>query len=600
MYKKGFLFNISSYNLIQWRELICMGKMVKYIQGSAIIFIILAPIMKLVEVIMALYQPTLMANIIDIGVGNGDIGYVLSTGYKMLFIAFIGVCGGIGCSIFASIAAMKIGENIRQGLFDKIQTLSFAELDKFKTSSLITRLTNDVTQVQNMFLMSMKIMVKAPLMCIGGMIMAFTISPKLSIIFFLVVPVIGVVVIYIVVKSIPLFSRVQLKMDRVNQVIRENLLGIRVVKAFVLEHKQKERFNEVNYDLMNESIKVQKTTVLLGPVVTLVINLSVVAVLWFGGNLVTLGNMKTGQIMAFINYLLQIMHSLMMAFRIIVNFSRAQASVERINEVFVIDPSVIECDNPNEMKNFDIEFKNVSFKYNDEGEDVLSNLSFKVYQGQRVGIIGATGSGKSSLVNLIPRFYDSSNGQVLIGGIDVKEISLKSLRENVGVVLQETILFSGSVKYNLKFGNEYASDELIDRVSQDSQTHEFISQMDNKYETHIEQRGKNLSGGQKQRISIGRTLIKESKILILDDATSALDISTELGLHRAIKNRMKESTVLIIGQKVSSVMDADKIIVIDNGRIVSEGTHDELIKTSEIYQSIAVSQLGEEVFSYVR
>lgn len=578
---------------------VCMGKMFRYIKGSAFVFIILAPLMKFVEVLMELYQPTLMANIIDIGVGNGDIEYVLTTGYKMLFIALIGVGGGIGCSIFASIASMKVGENIRQGLFDKIQTLSFTEIDKFKTSSLITRLTNDVTQVQNMFLMSMKIMVKAPLMCIGGMIMAFTIRPKLSIIFLVVVPVIGIVVIYIVAKAIPLFSKVQLKIDRVNEVMRENLLGVRVVKAFILEHKQKNRFNKVNYDLMNESIKVQKTTVLLGPVVTVVINLSVVAVLWFGGNLVSLGNMKIGQIMAFINYLLQIMHSLMMAFRITVNFSRAQASVERINEVFDIKSSVIECDNPKEMKNFDIEFKNVCFKYNGEGEYVLKNLCFKVYEGQKVGIIGATGCGKSSLINLIPRFYDVNNGQVLIGGINIKEISLKSLRENVGVVLQESILFSGSVKDNLKFGNEYASNELIDRVSHDSQAYEFISQMDKKYETYIQQRGKNLSGGQKQRISIGRTLIKEPKILILDDSTSALDLSTEVEVHSAIKNRMKESTVFIIGQRVSSVMDADKIIVIEGGEIVSEGTHDELIKTSEIYKSISVSQLGEEVLSYV-
>lgn len=574
-----------------------MNKLLKYVKGNAVIYMILAPLMMFIEVIMDLNQPKLMADIIDIGVANGDIQYVLNIGFKMILVAIIGILGGMLCGIFATLASMTMGKNMRQGLFDKIQDLSFLEIDKFKTSSLITRLTNDITQVQNMVMMALRGMVRSPLICLGGIMMAFSISIKLSMIFLVAIPLIILSVLLITSKSIPFFTEMQNKIDNVNLVMRENLLGVRLVKAFNIEEKVGKRFNNANDDLMITSIKAQSVTILLWPVVTLIMNLSVVAVLWFGGNYVNNGSLQIGKIMAFINYLVQIMGSLNMLVMITINFSRARVSANRINEVLEVDSSIKDNENAKDIDSFDIEFKDVYFKYNKDGDYVLKGISFKAKEGEKIGVIGATGSGKSSLISLIPRLYDTTSGIVNIGGQDVRDLKLNELRKIIGVVLQDTILFSGSIADNLKFGKEDATEDMMNSVAKDAQAFEFISSNDEGYKREVGQRGKNLSGGQKQRISIARTLMKNPKILILDDSSSALDMKTEAKLQKAIKERMKSSTVFLIAQRISAVMDSDKIIVLDNGEIIGLGTHEELIKNCEIYRSIAISQLGEEVVS---
>lgn len=576
-----------------------MLKLLRFLKGSAIICAILAPIMMMLEVAMDLMQPKLMADIIDIGIANGDTTYILSLGGKMIIFSILGLIGGIGCTYFSAYAGMHMGENLRAGMFEKIQALSFLEIDKFKTSSLITRLTNDVTQVQNMFMMALRIMVRAPFMCIGGLVMAFALSMKLSIIFVIAMPVILIAMTIILKKSMPLFTSMQSKIDNVNLVMRENILGIRVIKAFTLEGKQREKFDATNKDLMDTSIKAQNMSMILWPVVTLVMNLSVIAVFWYGGNLAYIGGIEAGKIMAFINYLLQIMNSLVMVVMIMLNFSRAKASADRVNEVLEAESSIKDKTDTKDFEAFDVEFRNVSFKYHEHSEAVLHNVSFKIKQGQTVGIIGSTGSGKSSLVGLIPRLYDATEGEVLIGGTNVKDLSLQSLRKNIGVILQDSILFSGTIESNLKFGNNEADINTMEDAARDAQAYEFIINKEDKFNSVVEQRGKNLSGGQKQRLSITRTLVRNPKILIMDDASSALDMATEARLLQALKQRMKSSTVFMIAQRISGVMDADQIIVMDDVHIVGIGTHEQLLAANDIYRSIAVSQLGEEVLENV-
>ena len=572
-----------------------MIKLFKFFKGSAVICAILAPLVMILEVAMDLLQPTLLSNIIDIGVANHDLNYVLITGLKMIIAAIVGLFAGGACSFLAAIASIKLAEEVRQGLFDKIQTLSFLELDKLKTSSLITRLTNDVTQIQQMTNMLLRMMVRAPSTAIGGLVMAIILSKELSKIFVVAIPIILIVVMIILKKSFPLFKKMQQKIDNINLVMRESILGIKIIKALVIEDKQKDRFNDANEELTMASIKSQGINLLLLPISTFIMNLTVVSVLWFGGNMFVSGNIEIGKIMAFINYLLQIMASIMMVINCMIMFSRAQVSAARINEVLDTKTSIENKENCEEVKSFDIEFKNVFFKYNDHSDNVLEDISVKIKEGEKVGIIGSTGCGKTSFVNLIPRLYDATSGEILIGGVNVKNINIKQLREDVAIVIQESILFSGDIKSNLKLGNKNASEEELISASKDSQAYEFIMNKDNKFDEAVEQRGKNLSGGQKQRLSIGRTLIKNPKIFIMDDSSSALDMATEARLQTSIRNRMKDNTVLIIAQRISAVMDLDKIIVMDDGKISAMGSHKELLERSEIYRSIAVSQLGEEV-----
>lgn len=541
--KKSILL-VFLINIISIRRETNLKNLLKYFKGSAIVFAILAPLSMIVEVAMDLLQPTLLSKIIDVGVAQGDINYILKVGFYMIMVSIIAAIGGILCSFFASAASMKLAENLRESLFKKVNSLSFKKIDQLKTASLITRLTNDVTQVQQMFNMMLRAAVRSPLMAIGGIIMAVRLSLDLSTIFAISIPIIVIGIIVILRKSMPLFIKVQNKIDDINLVMRENILGVRVIKAFNLEEKQRKRFNNKNKELTISSIDSQNMNLVLSPFTQLIMNLSVVAVLWFGGNMVSTQSLEVGKIIAFVNYMIQIMHSTVMVINLMMNFSRAKASADRINEILNIESSIKEKEEAKDLEGYDVEFKQVYFKFNEESENVLEDISFTIKEGERIGIIGPTGSGKSTIISLISRLYDIDRGEILIGGINVKDLKLKELRENIGIVLQDSIL---------------------------------------------------LSGGQRQRLSIARTLVRNPKILIMDDSSSALDMKTQAKLQETIKNRKEETTVITIAQRISAVIDSDKIIVLDEGKISAIGSHEELIKTNEMYRSIAVSQLGEEM-----
>ena len=577
-----------------------MIKLLKNLKGKMILFAILAPLFMILEVSMDLIQPTLMADIIDIGIVNKDIDYIIKMGIYMLITAVLGFVGGALCSLFAAVTSMTLAEKIRGKLFKKINSLSFAEIDKLKTSSLITRLTNDVNQFQQMVNMTLRGAVRSPLLAIGGIIMARRLSPDLSVIFIIVIPIIVIGIYVILKKSMPLFKKVQERIDEINLVMRENILGIRVIKAFNLERNQKERFIKKNEKLKKSNIDSQNINLTLWPFASFVMNLSVVCVFWFGGNMVNTGELQVGKIMAFVNYLIQIMNATIRVINIMLNISRAKASADRINEVLEIETSLVNKENTASLENYDIEFENVSFRYNKDSENVLENINLKIKEGERVGIIGPTGSGKSSLVALIPRLYDVTEGKVFLGNKNIKDYEIKDLRNNIGVVLQENILFSGTIESNIKFGNNEATLEEMINSAKDSQALEFIESKENKFKEKVEQRGRNLSGGQKQRLSITRTLVRNNKILIMDDSSSALDMKTQEKLQNAINNREKKETIITIAQRISAVKDCDKIIVLDEGKISNIGTHNELLKINEIYRSIAVSQLGEEILENVK
>jgi ATP-binding cassette subfamily B protein len=557
---------------------------------------ILAPILMFIEVISDLMQPTFLAAIVDKGIAAGDLQLIAETGLKMIGIAMIGFLGGFGCVIASSIASQNLGADLRLDLFQKVQSFSFANLDKFKTSSLVTRLTNDVMQIQNMVLMMLRIFVRAPLLCIGGIIMAVRINMRLAAILLVVIPVVAILLVVIINRGFPLFVAVQKRLDRVNAVVQENLSGIRVVKAYLRSEKEKERFREANKQLRDINLKAFRTVILTMPAMMLVINLSIVAVIWFGGIHVSNGSMHVGQVMAFITYMTQILFSLLMVSFVLMMFSRAKASADRINDVLETDVDIKDApgavDSP--VKEGRVEFKNVSFCYENSSAPVLSNITFTAEPGETIAILGSTGSGKSTLVSLIPRLYDPTEGSIFIDGIDVREYKLDTLRSSIGVVLQDTILFTGSIKDNIKWGKEEASDEEIIEAAKAAQAHDFIMSFPEGYDTQLGQMGVNLSGGQKQRLAIARALIKKPAILILDDSTSAVDLGTEARIHKAIKEFMKNATCFVIAQRVSSVMDADKIIILDGGRIEAVGTHEELMEKSPTYQDIYRSQIREE------
>lgn len=570
----------------------------KHLKGRALACAVIAPLMMLVEVLMDLQQPALMARIIDVGVSGRDLTYVLATGFRMVVMAAIGFVGGAACSLLAARAAVDMSGRMRQGLFEKVQRLSFAEIDRLKTSSLVTRLTNDVMQMQTMVLMMLRIMVRSPLTLLGSILMSFLLSPRLSLLFCVLLPVVIVSIVLALRRSIVVFSQVQAWLDRMNTLMRESLLGVRVVRSFTIEAQQADRFAAANDGFTDRSIRAQELTFLLLPVVTLVMNLGVVAVLWFGGRMVFSGGLEIGKVMALVNYLTQITHSLMVTVNLVVNVSRAQASTARIKEVLDAEPAVAEPAEPCVPRNDDIEFEQVSLRYGQGETPVLRDLSFVIRQGETVGVIGATGSGKSSLISLIPRLYDASSGRVLIGGVDVRRMGIRELRRRVGLVMQEAFLFSGSVADNLRFGNERASGEAMESAARDAQAAGFIRDLPDGYGGAVEQRGRNFSGGQKQRLSIARTLLQEPRILILDDSTSAVDLITEAGLRRDFARRMKGRTLIVVAQRITAVMDADRILVLDAGRLAASGTHAGLLRDCEIYRSIAVSQLGEGVLAH--
>lgn len=562
---------------------------------------VLAPLLMLLEVAMDLLQPVFMARIIDEGVLQNDTTRILHTGLLMLGCAGVGLLGGLGCTVYSSIASQRFGADLRRDLFRKVQTLSFRNLDELSTGSLITRLTNDIVQLQTMVQMLLRIFVRSPLLAVGSIIMAVIISPRLAVILAIAVPLLFIVMFLLIRATLPLFSKVQNKLDKVNTVLKENFAGIRVSKAFVRAGYEKRRFHEANADFTDASVKTQRLVALNMPILTMILNVSIVAVLWFGGKNAIDGSFEVGSLVAFINYVTQVLFAVSSVAMMLVRISTAKVSADRIQQVMRTQPDIINPSAPVKQVETrgEVVFDQVSFAYRtDSGKPVLEDIQFRAQPGQKIAIMGATGSGKSSLVALLPRLYDVSAGSVRIDGVDVREYDLAALRERIGIVLQETILFTGTIRDNIRYGKPDASDEEVVAAAKAAQAHDFIASMPDGYDTVLGQRGVNLSGGQKQRISIARALLVRPSILILDDSTSALDMGTESRLQQELSRLMSGRTCFMIAQRVSSVIDADKILVMDAGRIVAEGTHTELLASCELYRDIYQSQFGKEVSAH--
>lgn len=549
------------------------------------------------EAVCDLMQPTIMSKIVDIGIEEKQMDYVIHMSVIMLLITAVGALLAVCRNIVSSNVSLKFGAELRSDLFKKIQTLSFENIDKFEGASLVTRLTNDVTQVQNFVYGLMRIFIKAPLLCIGSLIMAIRLNPRMSLIFAGIVPIIGVLIFMNMKIGYPFFIKIQKSLDRVNSVMREYLAGVRVVKAFNRFDYEKERFAKANQELSSVSIAAMRVMALFSPGITLVVNMGIVVIIWFGGFGVNNGNVHVGQIIAFINYMTQILFSLMMISFVFTMFVRARASAERIGEVLAQE---------NNMKvggqSFDtpeipgrIDFENVCFSYaGTSGEPVLKNITFTCMPNETVGIIGSTGSGKSSLVSLISRFYDVTSGSIKIDNINIKDMDVKKLRDKIAIVPQKTVLFSGSIIENIRWGKDDADIEEIKKACMTAQAHQFISSLPESYDTLLGQGGVNLSGGQKQRVSIARALVRKPEILILDDCTSALDMATEAKIRESLKEYSHNLTCIIITQRITSVMETDRIIVLDNGEIVGMGKHEQLMQNCEVYIDIFRSQVGKE------
>ncbi|WP_040206788.1 ABC transporter ATP-binding protein [Neobacillus jeddahensis] len=552
------------------------------------------------EAISDLMQPTIMAKIIDNGVVNRDIHYVLKMGGLMLLITACGAVSASTRSVLASIVSQNFGTELRSDLFKRVQTLSFKNLDKFDRASLITRLTNDVTQVQVFVNGLMRIFVKAPLLAIGGLVMATRLNLHLSVVLAVVVPIVALLIILNLRMGFPLFSKVQQALDRVNSVIREYLSGVRVVKAFNRFDVEIGKFSKANDHFKNQSIAAGRLMATFSPAIMLTVNLGIVVVLWMGGLGVESGEIQVGHIIAFTNYMTQILFSLMMISMVFNMFVRAKASAGRIDEVFIQEDSFTwekETVPPShQSEKGRIDFEHVSFSYEGtSGEPILKNINLTILPGETVGIIGSTGAGKSTLVGLIPRFYDVASGSIKVNGQDIKQVDPQKLRDKIAIVPQKNILFTGSVAENIRWGKEDATDEEVITAATIAGADDFISASPEGYQTGIGQGGVNFSGGQKQRISIARALVKKPEILILDDSTSAVDVATEAKIKAALKKYAQGLTCLLIAQRVTSIIDADKIVVLDHGELVGVGTHQQLIDECQVYQEIYQSQMGKEV-----
>jgi ATP-binding cassette, subfamily B, multidrug efflux pump len=574
-----------------------MGFLAKYIKKYWKSFS-LAVLFLTFEAISDLMMPTIMAKIIDVGVAGRDLDYVLKMGGLMLLITLFGAIAASTRSIIASKVSQSFGAELRSDLYRKIQTLSFRNIDRFERASLITRLTNDVTQVQVFANGLMRIFVKSPLLAIGGLIMATRLNLHLSVVLIVVVPIVAIFIILNLKLGFPMFSKVQKALDRVNGVMREYLSGVRVVKAFNRFDVEVNKFEKTNDDFKKQSIAATRLMAVFSPAIMLTVNLGIVAVLWIGGFGVTNGNVQVGHIIAFINYMTQILFSLMMISMVFNMFVRAKTSAVRISEVFAQEDDLTWKDEAGEatVEQGKIEFDHVTFSYEGtSGEPVLKDITLTILPGETVGIIGSTGSGKSTLVGLIPRFYDVSAGSIKVDGEDIHLVDPKRLREKIAFVPQKNILFTGSVEENIKWGKEDASMEEVEKAAEIAGADDFIASSPESYQTRIGQGGVNFSGGQKQRISIARALIKNPKILILDDSTSAVDVTTEAGIKAGLKKYAKGLTCILIAQRITSIIDADKIVVMDHGEIVGIGKHEELVRDCKVYQEIYQSQVGKEV-----
>ena len=557
---------------------------------------LMGPLMMLTEVAGEVALPKLMSLIINNGVAGRDTGYILKTGLLMAAVVVCMAVGGILGSYFAAKASINFTTDLRRDVFKKVQQFSFANIDSFSTGSLVTRLTNDIQQVQNVLTMGLKMALRAPGMFVGALFMAFMMNGRLAAILLVVIPLLSLAIGLILKTAFPRFEAMQKKLDRLNSGIQESLTNVRVVKSFVREDFEIGKFSGLNQDLRDSGMRALKIVIATMPVMMFAMNVTTLAVVWYGGNLIIGGSMPVGDLTAFTTYIVQILMSLMMLSMVFLQSSRARASLKRITEV--LDTVVDLNDDQAARKELrvekgSVEFKDVSFGYGKGGDRVLEHISFKAEPGQTIGIIGATGSGKTSLVQLIPRLYDVTEGAVLVDGVDVRDYSLKNLRNGVGMVLQKNVLFSGTIEENLRWGDEDASREELVKAAVNAQADGFVTAFKNGYHTEIGQGGAGVSGGQKQRLCIVRALLKKPKILILDDSTSAVDTATEAAIRESFKNELKDTTRIIIAQRISSVQDADRILVLDDGKIIGSGTHEELLRTCRAYEEIYVTQTGE-------
>ena len=581
-----------------------MKRWFKYIKPYWVYFV-LGPLCMIVEVIGEVFIPKLYSQIINNGVNNQNVGYIVGMAALMVGVSVLMLLGGVGGAYFGAKASVNFGADLRQDLYNKVQKYSFANIDKFQTGSLVTRLTNDVTQMQNMVNMLLRMCLRAPGMMIGAIIMALIMNAQLALILAVIMPFMIIVLFFLIKYAFPKFGIMQTKLDALNTNVQESITNIRVVKSFVREDHQRKTFAKANKDLKDTGISAMNVMIIMMPLMMLFMNLASLAVVWFGGQEVmdtvinATGGMDVGDLSAFLTYITQILSSLMMLSMLFVFSSRALASSKRVREVLDEVPDIDDAnaaDADRKVTNGDIEFRNVVFRYYKTSEDpVLDHISFKVRGGQTVGIIGSTGCGKTTLVSMIPRLYDADEGEIIIDGVNVRDYSLKNLRDGVGMVLQKNVLFSGTIAQNLEWGDENATHDEIVSAAEKAQANGFVSAMKDGYDTVLDQGGTNVSGGQKQRLCIARALLKKPKILILDDSTSAVDTATESRIRTALKTDLAGTTKIIIAQRISSVMDADEIIVMSDGRITGIGKHDELIRSNEEYREIYISQTGKEV-----
>lgn len=571
----------------------------KYITPYLSAFVI-GPLMMLTEVAGEVMLPKFMSMIINNGVADRNLAYIGKMGALMVLTVLFMAVGGILGAYFSAKASISFTSDMRNDLFRKVQQFSFENIDGYSTGSLVTRLTNDVQQVQNVLMMGLRMALRAPGMFLGALIMAFMMNRQLAVIILIVIPLLLAAIILILKTAFPRFGEMQRRLDRLNSGIQESLTNVRVVKSFVREDHEIEKFSRLNRDLKESSLRALRIVITTMPVMMFAMNVTTLAVVWYGGNIIIAGKMPVGDLTAFTTYIVQILMSLMMLSMVFLQSSRASASMKRINEIFDTEIGLNDDNAKNKDKKVTegrVEFKNVSFGYSGENgrkDLVLEGISFTAEPGQTIGIIGSTGSGKTSLVQLIPRLYDVTGGEVLVDGVNVKEYSLKHLREGVGMVLQKNVLFSGTIEENLRWGNEDAPMEDVIRFSESAQADPFVKTFKNGYDTEMGQGGVNVSGGQKQRLCIARALLKRPKILILDDSTSAVDTATEAKIRESLYHDLKDTTKIIIAQRISSVQEADQILVLEDGKIIGHGTHEELLKTCETYSEIYTTQIGNQ------
>lgn len=573
-----------------------MFKLAKRYLGAVKKEIIIGQTSKLIEAIFEVIVPLIMAAIVDHGI-NGGRGkpYIYKMGGLLVLLGVLGLCFALICQYLASKASQSVGTVMRNDMFRRINSLSHAELDRLGTPSLITRLTNDINQVQQAVAMYIRLVVRAPFIVIGSAIMAMSIDLKLSIVFVFVIPLVVLVLYLIMSRSIKYYKVIQKKLDRISLVTREGLSGVRVIRAFSRQETEQDRFDEANDEYLRISLSVGRLSALLNPLTYAILNLAIAAIVWFGGFRVNIGDLTQGEVIAFVNYMTQISLALVVVANLVVLFTKAAASASRINEVLDIEPSIKDGEYKGGNDNGSaVKFDNVSFSYNGSGENALENISFTAEKGETIGIIGGTGSGKSTLVSLIPRFYDVTDGSISVCGTDVREYDTKTLRNMIGTVPQKAVLFSGTIAENMRWGKADATEDEIRSAIKTAQAEEFVNKMPDGLETKISQGGKNLSGGQKQRLTIARALVSKPQILILDDSASALDFATDAALRKAIARDTENMTVFIVSQRANSIRRADKIIVLDDGKQVGIGTHKELLESCEVYKEICYSQLSRE------